>query len=136
MVETGAIPNVCDHKTWIMGCENCFNEMSSVALKQITVGREAAHIEGAILFNWHVLMMLADFHHQLVPLTQSIDLQKVTLAKDLIANIRQIEVYLINLVADEGKLINALAGAAILAKEAKAAIDAQEAVTPSILITG
>ena len=109
----------CGHAKWTLGCQQCFSEMERMCKGEVRVDTAAAMREGAILFNWHILLLFRDFEAQLEPLIRSLDLHKVEVAKDLLANIRQIEDYLIRLVDDDRKLMAVLATAAQIAKQVK-----------------
>lgn len=117
---TAAIgPPECNHEEWALGCERCFWEMSGIAMNTVRTQAYEDQVTGAILFNWHVMVVLRDLERQLLPLTQGMDIRKNEIAKELIANLKQITTYLVQLVADPDRLMAALADAALIAQEVK-----------------
>ena len=110
-------PPECGHKDWVLGCEKCFWEMRGVAEGLIHTEQQTAQLNGGVLMAWHVMMVTMDMTHQLVPMSQSIDLQRSALARDVIANLKQVQIYLTRLVADERKLLGAMQAAALVATE-------------------
>lgn len=131
---TGAPPE-CGHGEWIFGCPRCWFEVEAMAHDKVRTQTAEAQMEGAVLFNWYVMLVLQDLERQLKPLTQSLDLHRVELSKDLIANLKQIGLHLVGIVADPDRLARAMAQAAQLAvamnteagrAEAKAAVREQK----------
>ena len=132
-------PPDCAHTEWTFGCPRCFFEMEGLAKSTITTDRTASQIEGAVLMAWHVMFVMIDMEAQLAPITRGLDLRKRELGLDIIANLRQVQVYLTKLVADERKLMAALTVAATVAKEmeakARADKEAPTAAPSSIVLT-
>lgn len=137
----------CGHKEWTLGCQRCFDETTALAKGDASVDTHTAYIQGGTLMCWHMMLLLRDFQAQLAAMAQGIDLQKVQLAKTLMVNLQQLEVHLMALVADEGKMTAALVEAARIAKLAKEQLDAERAggmrqqaqpssMPSSIIITG
>ena len=113
---TAEVPPDCEHRDWQMGCPRCFFEACGLAKGEIRATTVDAQMEGAILMNWHVLMVVADMETQLVPMTRSLELDKVRLAKELTANLKALRIYLIALGANPTKMEGALRSAAIVAE--------------------
>lgn len=129
-------PHECGHADWTLGCPRCFSEMYPIARDKVRLASKAARTEGAVLFNWHVLLVLADVQKQLSNIAAgSLDLAQVAAAKDTIANLKQIEVYLIRLVASPQGIASALAGAAAMAKVMQERVAEEQTTTPTGLIT-
>lgn len=120
------LPDECGHKDWVLGCPRCFYEAVRVAQGNIKAETAESHMEGAILIIWHLMVIMADMEDQLRPMTQSIDLSRNQVARDLINNLRQLSHYMMGLGSDAPKLQAALAQGALLAAQTKAAIDARE----------
>lgn len=130
-------PTECGHKDWQMGCERCWWEVRGLANDTIRVSTAEAQIEGAILFNWHVLLTLQGMEQQIAPMMRGIDLKEVELARNIIANLQQITVYLVRLVADPRKLGAALTNAALIARDmaSRSPEPRAEAPTSSVVLT-
>ena len=133
-------PLECGHKEWALGCERCFYEMNGLAKGEARIANTSAQLSGAILFNWHVIMVLQSIEHQLEPMTRSLELGQVTLAKNLIANLQSIEDHLVKLVQDSQKLTAVLAQAAAFSAKieeelAKEKEQEQATPTPSVMLT-
>ena len=135
-------PPECGHKDWVLGCERCFYEMRGLTEGSIHTDQQAAQLNGGVLMAWHVMMVTMDMTHQLVPLTQSIDLQRSALARDVIANLKQVQIYLTRLVADERKMLGAMQAAALIAtemehraREEQAAAQPAQAPDSNIILT-
>ena len=133
-------PTECGHKDFVLGCERCFFDMKGLCNGSLHVEDRKAQMDGAVLFNWHVLAVLKDLEDRLIPLTESLDLSKVSLAKNLIANLQQLSVYLIRLVASPGKLEAVMVQCAQMALAVQQQMKAEEQgkteVKSSIVITG
>lgn len=110
-------PPECGHLDWFLGCPRCFSEMNHIARDNFRLTSTAALTEGAVLFNWHVLLVLADMEKQLSDIAaRSLDLVEVATAKNTITNLKQLGMYLVRLAASPRGLASALAGAAAMAK--------------------
>ena len=140
-----AVPPDCGHKEWTLGCPRCFQELTALAKGDAQVDTHAATLRGATLMCWHLMLLLRDFQAQLSVHTQSLDLQKVQVAKTLQTNLQQVEVHLTHLMTDEQRMTASLLEAARIAKITKEALDAERAAhgatppqeSPSgIVITG
>lgn len=138
--DTFVAPADCGHKDWAPNCPRCFFEMNAIARQNITASSREDQMHGAILIIWHLMTVIADMENQLAPLTQSIDLQKNQVAKDLIRNLHQLSLYMMDLGADPEKMARGLAQGAALAKEVQDRIDSGEtkAEPPrsNLIITG
>ena len=102
-------PPDCQHDEWLVGCPRCFYEMKGLAEGTLHTEQQQAQFNGGVLMIWHVMMVTIDMVQQLTPLTRSIDLQRGAVARDVIANLKQVQVYLTRLVMDERRLISAMA---------------------------
>lgn len=109
-------PVECGHKDWVFGCERCWFEVEALVNDKVRAQTMEAQMEGAVLFNWYVMLVLQDIERQLQTITRtSLDLHRVELSKDIIANIKQIGLHLVAVVANPDKLAKAMAQAAQLA---------------------
>lgn len=130
------VPPDCGHPDWVVGCERCFFEVKSLALGNLSTANGEAQMEGAILMNWHVLMVVADMEMQIAPLAKSLELDKVRLAKELIANLKALRVHLLGLGASPEKMTVALQQAARIAaqvKQLQQEMDTKEAAQESLI---
>ena len=112
-----ALPPDCQHPDWTLGCERCFQEMRLIARNNIKSSSQEDQMQGAILFNWHMVTVLEDCEIQLAPLTQSLDLNKQSMGKAMITNLRDIKAYLIKTVMNPARLQAALVQAATLVQQ-------------------
>lgn len=133
--EGEALPAECGHKGWTLGCERCFWEMNGIAQGKIREAVLDDQIKGAVLFNWHVVMVIADMEAQLVPLSESMDIHRSQLGIDLIANLRNLSYYLMKLVADPGKLVHVMEQAALIATQTHARMAAERAPAGAVTLT-
>ena len=120
-----ALPD-CGHPDWQVGCPRCFLELKGLAKGNIQATTAEAQMEGAVLMNWHVIMVVADMEKQMIPLLQSLELDKVRLAKELIANLQALRRYCIQLGAVPGRMEAALQSAAAIAKEVDQLVRSEE----------
>lgn len=108
-------PLECGHYAWTIGCARCFWEMKGIAEGNIKSATLETQMGGAVLFNWHVLTVLKDVEAQLLVHTRSIDLQRVMVAKETLANIDNISAYLVKVVNNPQLLATAMVQAADIA---------------------
>ena len=117
--EPTLLPEDCGHLEWVPSCPRCFFEVKGLALGNLSAANGEAQMEGAILMNWHVLMVVADMEMQIAPLAKSLELDKIRLAKELIANLKALRVYLLGLGSSPMKMEAALRKAAEIATQVK-----------------
>lgn len=110
------LPEDCGHQEFTLGCPRCFFEMKGITSGEIKMGQMEGHIEGAILFNWHLLSVFDSMEQQILPATTSIDLSQNMVAKAVIANLRQVYGYMVTIISDPQRLATALDHGAQLAK--------------------
>ena len=127
----------CGHPDWQVGCPRCFLELKGLAKGNIQATTAEAQMEGAVLMNWHVIMVVADMEKQLMPMLRSLALDEVKLAKELIASLQALRRHLIQLGAVPGKMEQALQSAAVVAREVDALVRSEEAASSksSLVIT-
>lgn len=89
--------------------------MKGIAEGNIKSATLETQMGGAVLFNWHVLTVLKDVEAQLLVHTRSIDLQRVMVAKETLANIDNISAYLVKVVNNPQLLATAMVQAADIA---------------------
>lgn len=118
-------PEECSHLDWQLGCPRCFFEMRGIADGNLRADTVDSHMEGAVLVMWHLLAVMADMEDQLKALLMGMDLQKNRLAADLIANLRQLTLYMMQLGANPDKLIRALQQGSEIAATAKQKMDSE-----------
>lgn len=129
------VPPDCGHKDWSENCPRCFYEMNTIARQNINVDVKEVQMEGGILILWHMITVMMDMEQQLQPMTQGIDLNKNSLARQLIANLRQLSAYMMKLGSTPDKMAAALMQGALLAKQVKDAIDSGEPPSQAPLIS-
>lgn len=128
------LPEECLHKEWQLGCPRCFAEMRGISDGVIKVSNGEAFQEGAILSLWHMMIVLADLDHQLIPMSKSLDLKKAELGLSLAANLRNLSAYMMRLAGDPVKLDKALVAASMLAAQAKERLQQEAAPAPPPLM--
>lgn len=140
------LPVDCGHGEFSLGCPRCFFEMKGIVNGEIRmVGSEEtkvqARVEGAVLLNWHLLTVFEQMERKLLPMTQSMDLQKNELARALIVNLKQLTTYMVGLVGDPQHLVTVLTEAEAFARTITDEIDRRKASgeptpgTPTPLVT-
>lgn len=113
---TAPVPADCGHLQWQMNCERCFYEMSNLASNNIKAASIESVAEGAILFNWHVLMVLKDMEVQLLPYTRSLDLHTNAAAKLQMSNLKKLGVYFVQVVQQPESLARVLEESRVIAE--------------------
>ena len=101
-------PPECHHKDWELGCPRCFYEMKGLAEATVHADINKATVEGSVLMAWHIMLVLKSTERRLIPQMRSLDLQVAALAKAIYANFQSLTTHIVDLIADERRLSQAL----------------------------
>ena len=116
----------CGHKDWVLGCERCFLEMRALALQEAQIVSTKAELEGAMLMAWYVASVLANMEDQAAPMMNDLDIRKSGLARDVVANLRQLTNHLMLVLKDPHRLAHALQVGEEMLREFQAALQKRE----------
>lgn len=124
-------PPECGHKDWTLGCPRCFFEAVGLAKGNMKVAPNdeqlaAAQVEGAILYNWHLLMVLKDVEMQIAPLTRQMDIQRSSIALSVLAQVRKLSQYMVTVVQSPTTMATVLREASALAMQVQEHLKAED----------
>lgn len=118
-----AIPEECGHKDWELGCKRCFFEMNAMARGNLRSQTMEDHLAGALILVYHLMALMDRCLQQIKPQMSSIDLQKNSVAKEVYANLVELQRYFVNLLADPHRMQAAMQEGAEISIEMKRAIE-------------
>ena len=110
-------PPDCEHQEWELGCPRCFFEATNIAKEKVQfVSIEQGHndtVNGATLFGWWVINVIADMELKLTKLWgTTLDLKQREAAQNVILNLRNLSNAIIRTCSDPSKMDEALITAA------------------------
>lgn len=107
----------CGHKDYMLGCERCFTEMRVLVQGDAVVRTEEASLSGAVLYTWHLLMVIGELQQKCQVMTRSLDLQHQLVGHEIAATLTNISAYMIALIQRPTELQAVLRESAALAAQ-------------------